>query len=233
MAPVACGHHVGPLQDLLADEGTRPVRPAVPAARDQPGRGDPRGHARGLGRRARVLSPGDDLAGRAGHHRLRLQRPDRRPDGPHPGAEGHVRCVPGLDARPDRRRRDLRGHRAVLRVGHGGAAVPRPEPGGARDGCGHVVCTGQGRPPRLRRQGRQSPSGPTASSASSSLPSSRTCSTSRCSFRSRCGSWRSRARSRSCSGSGSCAGRHRPGRLPGPAPRMGEPRRVAVRLRHG
>ena len=54
--------------------------------------------------------------------------------------------------------------------------------------------------------------------------------------RSRCGCWRSRARSRWSSGSGSYAARRSPSGVqaaPGRAPRMGEPRRVAVRLRHG
>ena len=50
------------------------------------------------------------------HHRLRLQRPDRRRDG-RKGPQGRLRGFPRLHARPHRRRRAVRRRRALLRVG--------------------------------------------------------------------------------------------------------------------
>ena len=182
----------------------------------------------GVSAGALVFFPqGDALAGRAGGHRVRLQRPDRRRDGP--------------QDRPHRRRSARsstpRSTGSPTRALFGGMALFFAwqaedrlylvlAPGLPGDGLRDVVRPGQGRAARLQRQDRARRAAGPAGRRCWSRRSSATCSTCRSSTRSRCGCSRSRARSPSSSGSCSYAARRWrappiPNRLRQPASAVG------------
>ncbi|CAA9386505.1 MAG: Phosphatidylinositol phosphate synthase @ Archaetidylinositol phosphate synthase, partial [uncultured Nocardioides sp.] len=141
------------VQAVLAGRHAGALHQPLPPARRQPRRGDAGGHRRGQCRRTDLLPAGPGVAGRAGDHRLRVQRPHRRGHGPQDGSQGRLRGLPGLDARQGRRRRPLRRPGALLRLAGREPSLPGPVPGHPGDGGGDVLRPGQGRRPRLRRQG--------------------------------------------------------------------------------
>ena len=107
-----------------------------------------------VGRRADLL-PAGSAAGRcAVHHRLHLQRPDRRGDGPQDRPHVEVRRVLRLHARPDRRRRHLRWPGALLRRARRRLPLPVPDAVLPGDGRGHVVRAGPGGVARHGGEGR-------------------------------------------------------------------------------
>ena len=99
-------------------------------------------------------------------HRVRLQRPHRRPHGPADREVEPVRRLPGLHAGPDRRRRHLRRSRALLRRVRRQHALPRAVAGLPGDGRRHVLrpgprggarVPGAGRHRRARRPAGRDP----------------------------------------------------------------------------